>query len=85
MIMDETLWTTAYLLGVLGPWRPVKTGQLTLSKGMLTLERRGPWDPLFSVPAEEVRARFPRLYCGLGLHLIAVARNTGSGLFRTAG
>src|ERR1035438_7466455 len=70
MIMDEILWTTAYLLGVLGPWGPVKTGQLSLSKGVLTLERRGTRDPLFSVPVDEVRARFPRLYFGLGLQLI---------------
>jgi hypothetical protein len=68
--MDEILWTTAYLLGVLGPGGPVKTGQLSLSKGVLTLERRGTRDPLFSVPVSEVRARFPRLYFGLGLKLI---------------
>jgi hypothetical protein len=70
MIMDDTLCTTAYLLSVLGLWGSVKTGQLTLSKGVLTLERRGIRDPLFSVPVDEVRARFPRLYFGLGLQLI---------------
>jgi hypothetical protein len=68
--MDDIQWTTAYLLTVLGPWGPVHTGQLTLSDGVLKLERRGTRDPLFSVPVGEVQARFPKLYFGLGLKLI---------------
>ena len=70
MIMDDTLWTTAHLLGVLGSRGPIKRGQLTLSEGVPTLERHGTRDPLFSVPVSEVRARFPKRYFGKGLQLI---------------
>jgi hypothetical protein len=70
MIMDGSLSSSAWLLSVLGPWGPVKDGWLKLSNGVLAFEQDGTRDPLFSVPVEEVQARFPRLYFGLGLQLI---------------
>jgi hypothetical protein len=69
--MDEVLSTPACLLGVLGPWGRVRNGELTLSEGVLTFTRPGAREPLFRVPVDEVRARMPRLYFGLGLKLTA--------------
>ena len=77
---DKVLVTPASLLGVLGPWGPVRPGELRLSEGVVTFtaydagragSRTGSQpEPEFSAPAGAVRVRFPRLYFGLGLKLI---------------
>src|SRR5438132_525433 len=79
--MDDSLATPACLLGLLGPWGRFQRGESRLADEMVAFtpyqagEGRG-WRPgsdrdaVFSVPASQVRARFPRLYFGLGLQLI---------------
>ncbi len=79
--MDAPLATPACLLGVLGPWGRAQPGELRLAGGMVAFTPYQADDAqagrpgsdrtsLFSVPTSEVRARFPRLYFGLGLQLI---------------
>ena len=78
---DKVLATSASLLGVLGPWGPIRPGELRLSDGVVTftaydagragsLRTGSQPEPEFSAPAGAVRVRSPRLYFGLGLKLI---------------
>jgi hypothetical protein len=71
--MYQDLATPVSLLGRLGPWGPVKAGDLALANGVLTFTTRGGRKSLpgqvFAVPVEQVTVRFPRLYLGLGLQL----------------
>jgi hypothetical protein len=67
--MDGGLATPACLVGRLGPWGSFDTGELSLSEGMVafTSDAHG---LVFRAPLEEARARFLRLYFGIGLKLV---------------
>jgi hypothetical protein len=43
MIMDEMLWTTAYLFGVLGPWRGPKPVSSRCRRECLRSSGVAPW------------------------------------------
>jgi hypothetical protein len=66
--MDGGLTTSACLVGRLGLWGKADPGELSLSEGSVafTSDAHG---LIFRVPLQEVRARFPKLYFGLGIKL----------------
>jgi hypothetical protein len=66
--MEGGLATPAWLSGRLGPWGSFDPGELSLSEGTVafTSDAHG---LVFSAPLEDVRARFPKLYFGMGIKL----------------
>ncbi|MGE5827369.1 MAG: hypothetical protein ACM30G_03270 [Micromonosporaceae bacterium] len=76
--MDEELSTSVSRLGRLGPWGPVELGELALANGVVTFTSGGggkePGRLVFSVPADQITARFPRLYFGLGVQLTVAGK-----------
>ncbi|HEV8527978.1 MAG TPA: hypothetical protein VGS60_10575 [Actinomycetes bacterium] len=70
--MNDTLETPASLLGRFVPWGRATPGELTLANGVVsfTPTTGAAREPLFSVPVGQVKARYPKLYFGLGLKLI---------------
>ena len=70
--MNETLSTSACLLGRFGPFGPFKPGELGLANGVLTFTLRKPAEQgaVFSAPVYAVKVRSPLLYFGFGLQLV---------------
>jgi len=66
--MDGGLATPACLVGRLGPWGKFDPGELSLSEGSVAF-RSDAHGVVFRAPLEEVRARFPKLYFGIGVKL----------------
>jgi hypothetical protein len=70
--MDERLSTPTCLLGRFGPLGSFESGELTLANGVVTFtsRERAEQGHVFSAPFDTVKARFPKLYSGLGLQLV---------------
>jgi hypothetical protein len=66
--MNGELVTPAWHSGRLGPWGKFDPGNLSLSEGIVAFASDA-HGLLFQAPLEEVRARFPKLYFGIGMKL----------------
>ncbi|WP_328523986.1 hypothetical protein [Kribbella sp. NBC_00359] len=64
--VEGGLRTLACLGGRLGPWGKFDLGELSLSEGILTFTSDA-HGPIFRAPVPAVRARFPKLYFGIGI------------------
>jgi hypothetical protein len=65
---EGELITPACLLGRLGPWGKFDPGELSLSEGIVAFTSSA-HGLVFRAPLQEVRARFPKLYFGIGIKL----------------